>query len=367
MSEPIDAGVKPAAGYRYFGTYRFLLALMVLFQHFQYLLTDDLRWPFRRWGLGIIAVDLFFVISGFIIAEANTTFYTNRPWNFLGNRLLRILPPYAVALTLSVIVHQILYSMGVLEVWDFPVKENPVSLHGIGVNILLLFPGASKAFEGDFQFIPFVWSLRAELLFYFFAFLFSLAAVMRPGFVGAKVWRGLMATGVLGLGFAFLAIFFVRHSPALLGNTAFFLVGVFLFLWSKAQGGAKIGYAVLAAVSAALSFAAFPLLIGDRFPWIKHEQMIILFVIGLVLVWLINFKPADKGFRNIDRSLGDLSYPLYLNHYVVGIVLFDVFQYRGIPLYLLGIVLSLVAAKLMDRVVEAPLRHIRNRIRGAAV
>jgi peptidoglycan/LPS O-acetylase OafA/YrhL len=337
---------------------------MVLFQHFQYLLPDADRWPFQRWGLGIIAVDLFFVISGFIIAEAISTYYVGRPWNFLGNRLLRIVPPYIVALTVSIILHQLLWSNGTLQVWDYPVTDDPVSLKSIGINLLLLFPGVPKSIADKFQFIPFVWSLRAELLFYAIAFIATWTAARSPR------WNRQVFGSFVLAGFALLGLFFLRGNPPLLGNAVFFLVGIFLFQWSRSSGPAAFAYLGAAAVTAALAIPAFYRLIPPKFPWVREEQIVIMFALGLVLAILIKLRPTvwmTQKFKKIDRICGDLSYPLYLNHYVVGIALFNLVTYRGFELYAAGIVSSLLVAMLMNWVVEIPLRSIRSRIRGATV
>ena len=47
----------------------------------------------------------FFVLSGFIIAEAIDVFYQRPAAAFLLNRVLRLGPPYWVAVIVSIAVH----------------------------------------------------------------------------------------------------------------------------------------------------------------------------------------------------------------------------------------------------------------------
>jgi len=77
--------------YRPFGIFRFVLAVSVVVSH-----STGLEAPgsfLAAMGIGNIAVMGFFVLSGFIIAEAASTFYRNRPAAFLANRFWRIAPP----------------------------------------------------------------------------------------------------------------------------------------------------------------------------------------------------------------------------------------------------------------------------------
>lgn len=86
-----------SAPYKFFGTFRLLLALAVFFSHSHWLLfSKDTSLQINKLGVGGIAVMAFFVLSGYIISEASATFYRGRPFPFLLNRLLRLLPPISV-------------------------------------------------------------------------------------------------------------------------------------------------------------------------------------------------------------------------------------------------------------------------------
>jgi peptidoglycan/LPS O-acetylase OafA/YrhL len=63
----------------------------------------DMALP-RSLVYGPVAVFVFFMISGFVIGEAALKFYDGRPVQFFLNRLIRLYPPYLMALALTGLV-----------------------------------------------------------------------------------------------------------------------------------------------------------------------------------------------------------------------------------------------------------------------
>jgi peptidoglycan/LPS O-acetylase OafA/YrhL len=104
--------------YRPLGAFRLLLAVMVMVRHFQRLLSPPEPAWLQHAGLGMVAVAIFFVVSGFVVVEACMVFYAARPAAFFANRLLRLVPPYLAALSLAVIVQSTLWQAGLLRLWD---------------------------------------------------------------------------------------------------------------------------------------------------------------------------------------------------------------------------------------------------------
>lgn len=100
---------------------------------------------------GEVGVDVFFVLSGFVIFHAVRGRAELRPVAFLRQRFWRIGPPYWVTLALTLLV---LAAQGaVRNDW-----ENWPSLWSIAVSVLLLpLPG---------QVMPVAWTLTIEALFY---------------------------------------------------------------------------------------------------------------------------------------------------------------------------------------------------------
>jgi peptidoglycan/LPS O-acetylase OafA/YrhL len=89
-----------------FNLIRFIAATLVLVSHsFPLFFGTGDGEPLRRLvgiSLGTVAVDLFFISSGFLIA--NSLFYRKSMGNFIKARILRIYPGLAVSLIISVFV-----------------------------------------------------------------------------------------------------------------------------------------------------------------------------------------------------------------------------------------------------------------------
>lgn len=89
----------------------------------------------------------------------------------------------------------------------------------------------------------------------------------------------------------------------------------------------------------------------------------------MVLV-LSEIKPYPQMNKTMDQWLGDLSYPIYLTHYQVSLVVLVIGQNLGwqwsrpdILLLLLSIPLIIVVAWLLALVVERPVERLRQRVR----
>jgi peptidoglycan/LPS O-acetylase OafA/YrhL len=71
--------------------------------------------------------------------------------------------------------------------------------------------------------------------------------------------------------------------------------------------------------------------------------------------------------RRLDRFVGDLSYPLYLNHVVAGVLAASVYPQAPAALFLLACLTGIALSAAMHMLVEPPLRTVRNLIRGRAI
>ncbi len=171
--------------YRYFGTFRFILAILVVISHFQQIWSplnfSEIINPF---GIGAIAVYLFFIVSGFVITEALFVFYRFRITAFLLNRFLRIYPPFVFALILSLGGHFIVSFLGIdvlnwgdgrlfLERWEW--DHNMYSLFS-PFNWELRI-----AKEKHYLFVRYVWAIIVEIQFYIIAACLFYLSTQRKG------------------------------------------------------------------------------------------------------------------------------------------------------------------------------------------
>ncbi len=246
---PPQAATLPRGAYRPFGAFRLALALLVVLQHLQYLLPDPLRTPFHRMGFGALAVGVFFALSGFIVAEALDSFYAARPGPFLLNRLLRVVPPYLAALAISAATQAVLWRTGQLALWDFTLHRDPLDPALLAAGVLSLLPGFHTSYVAqDFEYIPFVWTLRVEMAFYLAATAIAagsdprLRAPASPPRPPPRPSPPSPSTSSAG-------------GPGLLTDVPFFLLGACLYATLRRPTPARV---VATTLAAACTLAAFP-------------------------------------------------------------------------------------------------------------
>ena len=295
----------------------------------------------HAWGMlhgahnvGAAGVDVFFVISGYIVS----TTAMRRPEGFLRHRLIRVLPIYYLALAPMLAS---LLDAGTLE----PVKLI-ASVTLWPVYDQLVFPALGQA-----------WSLSFELVFYL-----ALAAVLAgaPWWIVLVYYAECLAAGQL----TGWPVFVFLGSPIILE----FLMGVGLALltWRSRAAGAV-------ALIAALAAFGFYGLNGDNA--ISSLPMLQPFGFGRVALWglpagllvfgAMQFEAYLKGrTAAFFAYLGDASYSLYLFHLLTMVMVQKVLPQAGLTTL---IVSSIAASVIIYRMVEKPsLTYLRARARGAA-
>jgi len=342
--------------YRPLGALRFVLALLVVVRHFEHLLRPPVPPFLREAGLGMVAVAVFFVISGFVVAEASIVFYSGRPLAFFLNRLLRVVPPYLAALALAVVVQASLFYAGRLLVWDFPAAVSPREPRLIAAGVLGLVPGFQTRYLAgvDFEFIPFVWTLRVEMAFYGAALA---ALVLANRFRKWKVIDTLLVLALLACG-----LFLLKGRPGLLSCGPMFLLGVSLCLLLHRFETRRLVLTATCLILTGIGFASY---VQHGAP-VLGLQLAMISILFALLAWLV-VQPVCPWSKAWDQRLGELSYPLYLNHYIVGIVVYDETALKGPAIFAFASVASIALAWVMARTVEKPLTGLRSRVRLAVL
>ena len=179
--------------YRPLGAYRALLAGMVAAHHYAIHLAPGYgKAVVQSLELGRMAVLLFFVLSGFVICEAVATFYQGRPIQFIANRMLRIVPPFAAVLAASCVIEGALLASGLLH----PLEGGPVSAADLGPgnclgNLLSILPGLdASVLRPRYDIDRYIWAIRVEVVFYLVVF----------GCAALTAWRGGQRRERAGLG-----------------------------------------------------------------------------------------------------------------------------------------------------------------------
>jgi peptidoglycan/LPS O-acetylase OafA/YrhL len=305
---------------------------------------------------GFIGVDIFFVISGFLITgmiarDLDLQRFSLRA--FYGRRIRRIFPALITVL-LAVLV------LGWL--WMLPsayaqLSSDVFASAAFFSNIALMLQSGYFDIESDKKPLLHLWSLGIEEQFYlFWPLIPMLVARMRLGFLAAASVIGVasFALNVALIGSDPVATFYLPFTRVweLLAGAAMACGWGYVGQTSAASNWrAAIGLLLVAAPAAVLdSRSAFP-------GW-----WAVLPVAGSALLLSA---PAAWGCRHLLAStafvrIGLISYPLYLWHWPL-LVFFGIIKFAPLTLLDRGLVvgLSLVLAWLTYRFIEIPFRFGR--------
>ena len=335
---------------------RAIAAMLVVVAHFQPLLTQ--AHPALRWvGLGRAGVDLFFVISGFIMVYTTARDPVG-PKTFAMRRLQRIVPLYwAVTLALFALALAAPSLLGAS-------RPDPVWL----LKSLLFIP-FDKGDGTANPLVPVGWTLNYEMFFYA---VFALALFLRPG--RGRYLAVVAAIGALGLvgmaaNFPQLHLQFYTR-PILLEFAAGVLIGVaFEHLPRVGRGPAAAGALALAAVMLVV-LTASGLAAGDER---LRVAIALLGAVGLVLVALVLERGGVAVRSRVVLELGHASYAIYLIHMFVSQALILALRFGGLAgpaVSLLAAVLGIVACALAGvaahHLFERPVDRTIRRLTGRA-
>lgn len=313
---------------------RYVAAVGVMLVH--------LQWKVKQFygvtmtpGISNTAIDLFFIISGFVVALAVRD-PDARPGHFFARRILRIYPPYVV-----------LTAVGWLA---FALRPDQVNSSGGSTNVLasfLLWPGPYKFL------IENAWTLPHEFGFYALA---TLAFFFRSH-------RSLVLLATIAL--AWLAEVLLGSNPARQFIMIDFLTGILaleLVVWLAAHR-VRITQPAWLALPIALAVAVYLSLL---LPLTSNRLLDVNLVWGacLVVVALMDVGGCRTWVSVRLAALGDRSYSIYLVHPFTLKLMFMLAP-KGdhgaaflAALVLAGIVISTAAGALFYRFVELPLRVI---------
>jgi len=357
------------------GLLRLLLAIAVIIAH---------STPIFGLSLigGVGAVQTFYIISGFYMTLILETKYVGAGSYrlFIVNRFLRLFPIYWVILLLTIGVA--LYMRLTLGDWGllapFVAWRHALSnttwlylllTNGaiVGQDWLLLMginPQTGALFWTNnflandppihgFLLVPQAWSIGVEIAFYLVAPLLVRRKLYQ---VGALVLLSLLLRVYIyyGLGWHFDPWTY-RFFPT---ELAFFLFGTLafrLYVWLKGQPLPRaIPWLVtLLVFGVTLCYPLLPAPLGDE--ELKIWSHYVLILLGLPFVFLVT--ESSK----LDRWVGELSYPVYLVHFLIITMLraFSVTIPPGLSEGSLTLLLSLLAAWLLHVVIAAPVEKIR--------
>ncbi len=303
-------------------------------------------------GLGILGVELFFMISGFVILMS---LWGRSLGAFALSRLVRLFPAYWI----SVGVVAAVYGLGAATALD-----PKLGLRDYLINLTMV-----QRAVGVYDANGVYWSLWAELRFYL---LISILAMVGVTFTRCLVFMGvwLLAAGIFaGSENEWVQLIVMpKYAAYFVAGMAFYLMtryGPRLILWCAAgiSGGLAVNAALVRVAGRieAVGYDAMP--VPD---WAVVTTIVVFYVLMalVALGWL-----GWLRWRGL-VVLGALTYPLYLFHSTVAAVLVPALS-GTLPPWLTALVTlltTMVLAYLVYRVVERPVQDfVKARRRRGAV
>lgn len=323
--------------------------LVVLLFHFEIPLFES----------GFIGVDMFFVISGFLMTAIILKGIEKGDFsifNFYMARARRILPALMTVITILLFLGW--FYLPTTEYKNLGVQ----SVYSLSFLSNFLFWKTAGYFDtaAHEKFLLHTWSLAVEAQFYI---LFPLFLMI--------IWK--VTNSVNTIFWSLVFIFIISLSISLLSSSSDPVASFYLFpqrVWELAAGGMIFLYGRINNIyfrESKVQYLIRPiyltgwfllliglLLISSDYAW--PSGWALLPVLGTAFIILANQPKSFMTANPIMQWLGDRSYSLYLWHWPIFVTLYFIGKQNLIIYQVIAVVLSLVLAHISYRLIEIPTR-----------
>lgn len=322
-----------------FDMLRFVAASTVVLHHAMKIEHDIVRddWLFR-WSdgyiqIGLLAVSVFFALSGFLITPGLVK--SGNVLGYLSRRFMRIMPLLVtIVLVTALVIGPLFSSLTLAEYYTSPVTWR--YLRNVTTILSLQLPGVVDYDGGDTINGP-IWTLHFEWMCYLILALISLVGVLKRRWLFLALYLASLAVLVLGIG-------------PIPGDGPRGRVFIFLFLFGYFGAGVLIQ------------------LFSDRLPWSRSLMLgaLMLLAICYASPFVYVFSPFLTAYLVVGIGLlrfpetplttgVDLSYGVYLSHSVILMMLMNIYPFESwLVVFALCLPLSCLAAWLSWTLIEAP-------------
>ena len=310
---------------------------------------------------GYLGVDVFFVISGFVITASIANYETPPSLKafaieFYIKRFKRLLP----ALFVVVIFTSILVMLVTTEGKD-NIRTGALSLIG-GANIFLYIKEADYfALTSELNPFTHMWSLAVEDQFYLlFPFLLWSCAFFALDKTQANINRLLTVLSIICIGSltAFTALFDYDYSFSFyMMPTRLWQIGAGIIAYLLVSRSDQFIYLqkipIILPIIILLSILGF----GHYQPLLAHVAVTLITALILGILWFNHSKPNILNF-SVPVYIGKISYSLYLWHWPF-IVLAKHTVGTSITVVCICLVLTFIFAIASYHLIEQPARHMK--------
>ena len=317
---PTTAFLDTKPHYELLDGLRGVAALMVIWYHiFEGFATSPMD---QRFNHGYLAVDFFFILSGFVIGYAyDDRWKTMKTKDFFKRRLIRLHP----MVVLGAVLGSITFCIQGCEKWDgSQVSISMVMLAMLmGIFLIPVAPGAGPEVRGNGEMYPLngpSWSLFFEYI----------GNILYALFIRKLSTKALTVLVVLaGIGLASFAIFnFSGYGHLGVGWSMadYNLIGGFLrllfsfsigLLMTRVFKPLQVRGAFWICSLAIIVLLSMPYIGGSEFLWMNgiYDSVCAIIIFPLLVYLGASGKTTDKKSSKICEFLGNISYPLYIVHY----------------------------------------------------
>lgn len=329
-------------------------------------------------GGGKIAVELFFIISGFYMALILNEKYdtSDKTVVFYKNRFLKLFPIYWTILFLTVslflVSYLVLNKSGVLEhiinnfnnLGFFSIYILFFNMFLIGEDLLMFlgFNGDSIIFAKSFSdtnmpfhkfiIVPQSWTLSLEIMFYLMAPFIarrSIKLLMSLFFISIFIKIGLWNIGFINDPWSYRFI---------LSELSFFFIGMIMYKVYKLDFYTKI------IKNKNIFFLGFILFLASGYFYYDLKTILdfngintfkyIIYFLFILFLPLLFVQTKDN---KIDRYIGELSYPVYIVH--IFVIMFVSKIANDTNLSLLAIIGSILFSIVLNKFIQEKVEKIR--------
>jgi len=359
-------GNTPPDRFLFIDGLRGVAAMMVVFFHMKLILSDAVgRW-FPPWldtlfGHGDLGVDVFFVLSGFVIAHSIRD--GDHTFQYLGKyalrRSIRLDPPLWAAILLEIVLIQV-------SLYFYPdLGTKTPTLKQVLVNIAYL---QEMLHVGNV--IAVLWSLTYEVQFYFISVSFLVAVRLIRRWDVQIPWSKVFAYSLMVLAYTYSIAIYQNLVPTPLR-------GIFLERWFQFFLGV-MAWAVLRhklpqwvfVMAWTVCLVSTLVLAPSGY---RTQSSLCALLISALILWVGSSGRMDRLLSgNVSQFLGKISYSLYLLHLPIGwrfgslmkrLAGNELSVIIGTTVFVGSVAASVFAAWLMHRILEAPSMNIARKVR----